>query len=161
MDKGNNKTKGPSHQELVEHLMRSMEQEGLTIEAADVPGHRRPGHVKTGLRRSRFRPDVVALDGRRTIFGVDKTEAEMSSGYVRHQLETFAGKCRMLVICMPQEAADQAVEGLFQNATMLRSQKMRLLRHPDSKWQEVPRTRQAKTRRTLDHASVIVIVEHH
>jgi hypothetical protein len=161
VDKGNRKAKGPLHEELVEHLMHSMEQEGLTIEAADAPGHRRPGHVKAGLRRSRFRPDVVALDGRRTIFGVAMTEAEASNAYVRNQLETFAGKCRMLVICIPQEAADQAVDALFHDADMLRRRKMRLLRYPDTKWQELPRTPQGTTRPSFDHASVILMAEHH
>ena len=161
MDKGNGKAKGPSHQELVEHLIRSMEQEGLTIEAADAPGHRRPGHVKAGLRRSRFRPDVVARDGRRTIFGVAKSEAEASHRYVRDQLETFAGKCRMLVVCIPRESAHPAVDALFDDADMLRWRKVRLLRHPDTRWQAVHRTRQAALRPTSDHASVIVVVEGH
>ena len=159
MAREKSKAKGPSHDELVAHLVSCMEQEGLTIEAAHVPGYRRPGHVKSGLPRSRFRPDVVARDGRRTIFGVAKTEAEASRAYVREQLETFSGKCRMLVICIPQEGADQAVETLFLNTDMLGRQKMRLLRHPDTKWQEGPRTPQA-TRQRADHVSV-VIVEHH
>jgi hypothetical protein len=153
------KAKGPSHDELVAHLVRCMEQEGLTIEAADARGYRRPGHVKSGLPRSRFRPDVVARDGRRTIFGVAKTEAEAGRAYVREQLETFSGKCRTLVICIPQEGADQAMDALFLNKDMVGRQKMRLLRYPGTKWQEVSRTPQA-TRRPADHVSV-VIVEHH
>jgi hypothetical protein len=157
VNKGKTKAEGPLHEELVEHLVRSMEQEGFTIEAADAPGYQKPGHVKPGLRRSRFRPDVVARDGRRTIFGVAKSEGEASKPYVRDQLETFAGKCRMLVICIPEEAADQAVDTLFHNADMLHSQRMRLLRHPDTKWQEVPRRPQA-TRRP-DHVSVRVMNE--
>ena len=159
MAKDKSKAKGPSHDELVAHLVRCMEQEGLTIEAADAPGHKRPGHVKSGLPRSRFRPDVVARDGRRTIFGVAKSEAEASRAHVREQLETFSGKCRMLVICIPQEGADRAVDALFLNKDMVGRQKMRLLRYPDTKWQEVSKTPQA-TRQRADHVSV-VIVEHH
>jgi hypothetical protein len=159
MAKEKSKGKGPSHDELVAHLVRCMEQEGLTIEAAHAPGYKRPGHVKSGLPRSRFRPDVVARDGRRTIFGVAKSEAEVSRAHVREQLETFSGKCRMLVICIPQEGADQAVDALFLNKDILGRQKMRLLRYPDTKWQEVSKTPQA-TRRPADHVSV-VIVEHH
>src|SRR5881398_2873222 len=128
--------KGALQEELVGHLVRCMEREGLTIEAAHAPGYRKPGNVKPGLSRSRFRPDVVARDGRRTIFGVAKSEAEASKGYVRDQLETFAGKCRMLVICIPEEAANQAVERLFHNPEMQHWRKMRLLRHPDTNWQE-------------------------
>ena len=158
--KGKSKTKGPSREELVAHLVRCMEQAGLTIEAADVPGYRRPGHVKPGLPRSRFRPDVVARDGRRTIFGMAMTEGEASRAYVRDQLETFTRKCRMLVICIPQECADQAVDALFLNSDMVRRNKVRLLRHPDTKWQEVLKTPQP-TRRPADHVSVRVIVEHH
>jgi hypothetical protein len=158
--KGKGKAKGPSREELVAHLVRCMEQTGLTIEAADVPGYRRPGHVKPGLPRSRFRPDVVARDGRRTIFGMAKSEGEASRAYVRDQLETFTRKCRMLVICIPQEGADQAVDALFLNSDMVRRNKVRLLRHPDTKWQEVLKTPQP-TRRPADHVSVRVIVEHH
>jgi hypothetical protein len=161
VDKRTGKVKGPLHEELVAHLVRCMEREGLTIEAADAPGYRKPGHVKPGLRRSRFRPDVVARDGRRTIFGVAKSEAEASQAYVPDQLETFAGKCRILVICIPQDAADQTVDTLFRNADMLHSQKLRLLRHLDSKWQEVPRTPQATRRPNSDHVSVRVMVERH
>jgi hypothetical protein len=107
-----------------------------------------------------LRPDVVARDGRRTIFGVAKSEAEASRARVRDQLETFSGKCRTLVICIPQEGADQAADALSHNADMIGWQKMRLLRHPDTKWQEVPRTPQA-ARRPTDHVSVRVIAEHH
>jgi hypothetical protein len=139
LDKGQSKVKGPLHEELVWHLVLCMKQEGLTIEAADVPGYRRPGVVKPGLLKSRFRPDVVARDGRRTIFGVAKSAPEASRADVRDQLETFASKCRMLVICIPQEAANQVVSALFHNADMPHWRKMRLLRHPDPKWQEVPR----------------------
>jgi len=158
--KGKSKATGPSREELVAHLVRCMEQAGLTIEAADVPGYRRPGQVKPGLPRSRFRPDVVARDGRRTIFGVARSEGEASRAYVRNQLETFTGKCRMLVICIPHEGADQALDPLFLNSDMLRSKKVRLLRHPDTEWQEVLKTPQP-TRRPADHVIVRIIVEHH
>jgi hypothetical protein len=129
-----------------------MEREGLTIEAADAPGHRK---VKAGLRRSRSRPDVVARDGRRTIFGVAKSAAEASKADVQDQLEALAGKCRMLVICIPREAADQAVDTLFQNVDMPLWGKMRLLRYPEARWQELPR-RQQTTRQPTPAVRVVV-----
>ena len=149
--------KGPSHEELVAHLVRSMEQRGLEIVAADAPGYRKPRHVKAGLRRLRFRPDVVARDGRRTIFGVAKSEAEASQGDLRDQLETFAGKCRMVVICVPERAADQAKATLFLNADMLHWRKMRLLRHPGTEWQEVRRSRTAAGQPIFNDAVRVVI----
>jgi hypothetical protein len=129
-----------------------MEREGLTIEAADAPGHRK---VKAGLRRARFRPDVVARDGRRAVFGVAKSATEASKANVQDQLETLAGNCRMLVICIPQEAANQAMDTLFQNADLPHWRKMRLLRYPEARWQELPR-RQATRQPT---AGVRVVVE--
>ena len=161
MAKARNKAEGPLHGELVEHLVRSMEREGLKIEAADAPGYRKPGYLKSGLRRSRLRPDVVARDGRRTIFGVATSEAEASKADVRDQLETFAGKCRMLVICIPEEGANQAVDTLFRKADMLNWRKMRLLRHPATTWQEAPRRPQASRRPAFDYASVRVVVDGH
>lgn len=156
IDKKRGKAEGPSRAELVEHLVRCMEQQGLTIEAADAPGYRKPGHIKQGLRRSRLRPDVVARDGRRTIFGVAKSEAEASEAHVPDQLETFAGKCRMLVICIPKQAANQAVDTVFHNVDMQLSRKMRLLRHPDANWREVPRRSQATKPATFDPRVVVV-----
>jgi hypothetical protein len=153
MKKGKSKAQGPSHEELVQHLLRSMEQQGLTIEAADAPGFRK---VKAGLRRARLRPDVVARDGRRAIFGVAKSAAEASKADLQDQLETLAGNCRMLVICIPQEAANQAVDTLFQNADMPNWRKMRLLRYPEARWQELPRRQQATRPPT---AGVRVVVE--
>jgi hypothetical protein len=148
------------NEELVEHLVRCMEQEGLTIEAANAPGYRRPRPVKSGLWRARFCPDVVARDGRRVIFGVVQSEVAASSESFRNQLETFASKCRMLVICVPGHAADRAVEVLFHNADMPHWRKMRLLRHPNAKWQDVPK--RAKTRRrNFDHPTVTVVEEGH
>ena len=148
-----------SHEELVEHLVRSMEEQGLSVVAADAPGYRKPRHVKSGLRRSKFRPDVVARDGRRTIFGVARSEAEATQGDLRDQLETFAGNCRMVVICVPEKAANQAMDALFQNADMLHWRKMRLLRHPGTRWQEVPRPRRAMGQPTFNHVSVRVVIE--
>jgi hypothetical protein len=145
MAKGKGRAQGPLHDKLVEHLLRTMEQEGLTIEAANAPGHRKPGHVKGGPRRTRVRPDVVARDGRRAIFGIANSDTEASLADVHDQLETLAGKCRMLVICIPEQTADHAVDALFQSADMSLRQKMRLLRHPDARWQAVPR-RQPATR---------------
>jgi hypothetical protein len=118
-----------------------MEQQGLTIEAADAPGHRKPAPVKSGLRRSRVRPDVVARDGRRTIFGV------VHGG---DQLEVLAGKCRTLVICVPQAVADQAASTLLHGVDMQLSRKMRLLKHPDTSWQEMPKRLQASRPAAFD-----------
>jgi hypothetical protein len=149
-----------THQELVEHLVRCMELQGFTIEAADAPGYRKPGNVKSGLRRSRVRPDVVARDGRRTIFGVAKGGAEASDAQVGDQLETFAGRCRMLVICIPKQAANQAGDTRFHSVDVQLSRKMRLLRHPDISWQEMPRRAQASRPATFDPV-VRIVADHH
>ena len=135
-----------THQELVEHLVQCMEQQGLTIEAADAPGYRKPGHVKSGLRRSKFRPDVVARDGRRTIFGV------VHGG---DQLEVLAGKCRTLVICVPKAVADEAASTLH-NVDMQLAPKMRLLKHPDTSWQEMPKRLQTSRPAAFDPVVRIV-----
>ena len=125
-------------QELIEHLMRAMEGAGLEIEAALAPGYRKPAHVKAGFLRSKPRPDVVARDGRRAIFGVAVSNAEDCS---REQLEILAGNCRTVVICVSAEAAGPAVDDLLQDAAKPHWKKMRLLRHPQTQWQEMPRRR--------------------
>ena len=136
-----------TRQELVEHLVRCMEQQGLTIEAADASGYRKPGHVKSGLRRSKSRPDVVARDGRRTIFGI------VHGG---DQLEALAGKCRTLVICVPKAVADEATSTLFHSVDTQLSRKMRLLKHPDTSWQEMPKRLQASRPPAFDPVVRIV-----
>jgi hypothetical protein len=140
-----------TRQELVEHLVLCMEQQGLTIEAADAPGHRKPPHVKSGLRRSRVRPDVVARDGRRTIFGI------VHGG---DQLEVLAGKCRTLVICVPKAVADEAASTLLHNVDTQLSRKMRLLKHPDTSWQEMPRRAHAARLPAFDPVVRIVADSH-
>jgi hypothetical protein len=155
--KAKRRTEGPPHQELVEHLVRSMEQVGLTIESADAPGYRKPGRVGSGLLRSGCRPDVIARHGRRTIFGVASHDADASKADVRDQLDTLAAKCRMLVICMPLEAADRAGDALFHNPDLLHWRKIRLLRHPDTTWQEAPRRLPSTKRPAFDHAVVRVV----
>jgi len=154
MDTRTSKVNAASHEELVAHLVRSMQRQGLTIEAANAPGYRKPGHVKSGRGRSRFRPDVVALDGRRTIFGVAKSGAEASSGDVRDQLEAFASKCRTVVICVPEKAAD----GLVRSSDTPSWRKLRLLRHPSTQWQDMPRTPRAMTRPAFAPAGVSVVI---
>ena len=123
-----------SKEELVAHLVRSMQQHGLVIQEANAPGYRKPGHIKSGLRRSKVRPDVVALDGRRTIFGIVS-----SKGDVDDQLEALAAKCRVVVICLPEKAAD----GLVTISETPSWRKLRLLRYPHTDWEEVRRPRQA------------------
>jgi hypothetical protein len=121
--------------ELVAHLVRCMQEQGLVIQEANAPGYRKPGHGKFGLRRSTVRPDVVALDGRRTIFGIVST-----TGEVDNQLEALAAKCRLVVICVPEKAADRLVT-TFSDTPSWR--KLRLLKHPHTIWEEARRPRQA------------------
>ena len=130
----------PGRKDLVRHLVLCMEQEGFTIEAAGVPGYPKPPQVKRfGLRPGRFRPDVVARDGRRTVFGIAKAGEEIGEAYVPEQLESFAQISRLLVICLPEAAADGAIETLFLKEHLPHWRKMRLLRYPAEKWQEVPK----------------------
>jgi hypothetical protein len=138
--------------ELVEHLVRCMEAAGLEIEAAGAPGYRKPGHIKGGFLRSKLRPDVVARDGRRAIFGVAVSSPEEC---VREQLEVLAGKCRTVVICVSAEAAGPAVDDLLQDAGKPHWRKMRLLRHPQTQWQEMPRRR--PTGATINPAITVVV----
>ena len=130
--------RGPSPEELVLHLVRCMEREGLTIEAADAPGYTKPSAVKRGLRPGRGRPDVIARDGRRTILGAAKTAQGIGESHVPGQLETFASKCRLLVVCVPEEVADDAI-ALLNAADMPHRPKVRLLRYPQAKWDEFPK----------------------
>jgi hypothetical protein len=146
---------GPSHEELVLHLVACMEREGLTVEAADAPGYGKPPQLKRGLRPGRGRPAVVARDGRRTILGEVKTAQEMGEGHVPEQLETFASKCRLLVVCVPEGVADEAVS-LLNGADMPHRPKMRLLRYPRAKWDEFPKL--AGPKKSRDLASLVRVV---
>src|SRR5919109_725458 len=125
---------GSSHEELVRHLVYSMEEQGLEIEAADLYGRPKPKQVKFGLRPGRSRPDVVAKDGRRTVFGVALTPTEITASHTPAKLETLAQRCRTLVVCVAEEAAQQALDALFNGANIPHRPKLRLLRHPLGKW---------------------------
>jgi hypothetical protein len=141
--------------ELVAHLVRCMEGAGLEIESAVAPGYRKPAHIKAGFMRSKLRPDVVARDGRRTIFGIAVSNADES---LREQLDVLAGKCRTIVICIPNDPADQALDMLLQDAGAPHFRKMRVLRHPSTKWQELPRRPRA-TAQPNPNPSVTVVIE--
>jgi hypothetical protein len=130
----------PSQEDLVRHLVLCMEQAGFTIEATDASGFAKPRQVKRfGLRPGRFRPDVVARDGRRTVFGEARSGAEISDKQTSERLETLARHCRLLVICLPEEVADEAIDTLFLKAHLPHWHKMRVLRYPRATWQELPR----------------------
>jgi hypothetical protein len=145
---------GPSHEELVLHLVRCMEREGLTIEGADAPGYSKPRQMKRlGLRRAR--PDVVARDGRRTILGEAKTAQEIGEGHVPGQLDAFASKCRLLIVCVPEGVVNEAV-ALLNRADMPHRPKMRLLRYPRAKWDEFPKL--AGPGNSRDLASLVRVV---
>ena len=151
-----NNPSGPSHEELVLHLVRCMEREGLTIEGADAPGYSKPRQVKRfGMRPGRARPDVVARDGRRTILGEAKTALEIGDGQVPDQLDAFASKCRLLVVCVPEGAVEEAV-ALLNRADMPHRPKMRLLRYPQAKWDEFPKL--AGPANLRDLASLVRVV---
>jgi len=131
---------GPLHEELVEHLLRCMEQAGMSIEAASAPGHPKPAPVtRLGLRPRRFRPDAVARDGRRTIMGEAMTAAELADGKSANRLETLSRNCRILILCIPDGAAEETVASLLRSAGMPHA-KGRLLRYPRESWEELPRT---------------------
>jgi hypothetical protein len=128
-------------EELVQHLVRCMEQQGLTVEAADAPGYKRPRLVKLfGLRSSRLRPDVIGRDGRRTVFGAVRCGSEIGEAHLANQLDSLASKCRLLVVCFPESAADNAIDTLFHQAPMSQRQRIRLLRHPKTRWEEIPKS---------------------
>jgi hypothetical protein len=128
----------PAREQLVQHLVACMEQAGITIEAADAPGHPRPKPVKLIGRGSRLRPDVVGLDGRRKMLGKVMTAAELGDSRLRGQLETLARNCRTLVVCIPEAAAGEARDTVF-GADLEHRAKIRLLLHPRAQWEELPR----------------------
>jgi hypothetical protein len=137
-------------EELGHHLLRCMEHHGLTIEAAGVGGHPKPGRFKLGLMRSRLRPDVVARDGRRSILGIALGRAELGDAAAPDRLDSLAQKCRLLVVCVGAECADEAIETLFRKP-MPHWRKMRLLTYPESKWEDVAR---AANRKRLSELAV-------
>jgi hypothetical protein len=147
----------PPHEELVRHLVRCMEDEGLEIEAADAPGHPKPKPVKRSLRPERSRPDVVARDRRRTVFGEALSVADIGESYIPEKLATLAQKCRLLVICVPESVAQQAIEKLFSGERMPHRPKMRLLRHPRAKWEEPPKQVGSKKPRGPDIGPHVVV----
>jgi hypothetical protein len=147
---------GPSHEELVRHLVFCIEEQGLEMEAADLYGHTKPKPVKMGLRPGRSRPDVVAKDGRRTVFGVGLLPSEIGAAYLPEKLATLAQKCRLLVICVSEDAAQQALDMLFNREQLAHRPKMRLLRHPLGKWEDPPKTMGPKTHYGPDFAPVVV-----
>jgi hypothetical protein len=127
---------------LVEHLLTAMQHEGLTVEAAATPGHADPAAMKVGaLRLGRVRPDVAARDQRRTVFGAVLTRDEVDESRTRGRLEALARGCRILVVCLPVDMADRAIEALFDHGDVPHRGKIRLLRYPDTSWAELPRPR--------------------
>ena len=147
---------GPSHEELTRHMVRSMEDEGFEIEAADVSGRAKPKPVKRGLRPARSRPDVVAKDGRRTVFGEALVPADIADPHTPEKLETLAQKCRLLIICVTEEAAQQALDVLFNAEQIPHRPKMRLLKHPLAKWEDPPKTVAPKTHYGPEFAPVVL-----
>jgi hypothetical protein len=123
--------------DLIQHLIGSMEKAGLEVEAADASGYAKPRQTKAlGLRRRRARPDVIAKDGRRTVFGAALADGDAG---VSDHLETLARHCRVLVICISDGDADQAIQTLFFDQHLPHWHKMRILRYPAEGWQELPK----------------------
>ena len=131
--------KATARESLVQHLVDCMEQEGLVVEAARLPGHKRPGAVKRGFVRSGPRPDAVGRDGRRAILGVAVSDRELADSEFPVHLEALAGKCRTLLVCLPDASADEVVNTVIRKGQVPSWRKLRLLRHPSTKWAEVPR----------------------
>jgi hypothetical protein len=150
-----NSTQGPSHEDLVRQLVRSMEEQGLEIEAAELYGRAKPKPVKVGLRPGRSRPDVVARDGRRTVFGLALLPSDISAAHMPEKVATLAQKCRLLVIVVSEDAVQQALDTLFNRERLAHRPKMRLLRHPALKWEDPPKTT-APQRYGPDFAHVVV-----
>ena len=137
---------------LVQHLVRVMEQEGLSIEAATTPGHRRPARLKLGgLKRSRLRPDVLARDGRRAILGLVLDRSQIHEPYLADELVAFASNCRLLVVCVAADAADETID-VFIRHLRRHWGKMRLLTHPGTQWEEVTKAANQERLRELARA---------
>jgi hypothetical protein len=137
--------------ELGQHLLGVLEQQGLTIEAATAPGYPQPGRMRLGIRRARLRPDVVAHDGRRTVLGIALDKELIRAAYVPAELDAYAGTCRMLVICVTQESANQAIQVLF-DKPVPNWRKMRLLRSPGERFEDVSRAANDRKLRDLVRA---------
>jgi hypothetical protein len=153
------KSQKPPREQLVEHLVGCMKRAGVTVEAADASGYKRPRHVKRlGLRQGRFRPDVVARDGRRSVLGVAKSGSELSEAHLPDQLEAFAQKCRLLVVCVTEADAEQALEALFPDTDTPHRLKLRLLRYPRPQWEDVPKAAGRKRLQVVRGYDVPVIV---
>jgi hypothetical protein len=145
---------GAAHEVLVAHLVRCMEREGLEIVGADIPGHPKPQALKRlSLRPSRARPDVVARDGRRTIFGEAKSGSQIAEGYVGSQLESFARNSRLLIVCVSKEASDRAVDVLLDAAHTQYRSKFRLLVYPEDTWEDLSKAANRKRLRELEQKS--------
>jgi len=144
-------THDPSREELVQHLLRVLENQKFEIEAAGVGGHPRPARIRLGLRRARLRPDVVARDGRRSVVGFALDRQLIREPYVPDELDAYAGTCRLLVICVADESADLAIKVLF-DKPMPNWRKMRLLRLPGEKFEEVPKAANERRLRDLVRA---------
>ena len=128
-----------------------MEEQGFTIEAAAARSHRRPGRIRLRLRRARLRPDVVARDRRRAILGFALDEELMREPYVPAELDAYAATCRLLVICVAQETANQAIHYLFEKPVP-NWRKMRLLKCPGTELEDVSRAANQKKLRELVRA---------
>lgn len=137
--------------QLVLHLVSCMEQEGITIEAAEAPGYPRPRQNKRfGLRTGRLRPDVAGRDGRRAILGVVTCGAQIGEAHLSGQLDALARECRTLVVCIPGETPEHAIDSAFPGERMPHRRKMRVLRYPDTKWQELRRVGGSDVPKFLD-----------
>jgi hypothetical protein len=136
----------PLHDELVQHLLRCMEKAGMEIGAASAAGYGRPAPVtRLGLRPRRWRPDVVARDGRRAVFGAAMTEDELAGSKAGDRLGTLSRNCRTLILCIPADVEEEAVETMLRGSDMPHA-KGRLLRYPRETWEELPKS--ADPRRT-------------
>jgi len=61
----------------------------------------------------------------------------------------------MLIICVPEDCGQQALDELFNREQLKHRPKMRLLKHPLAKWEDPPKTI-APRRHGLDFAPVVV-----
>jgi hypothetical protein len=156
MNESSKANQGPGHEELVRHLVFCMEEQGLEVEAADLPSREKPKPLKRGLRPGRSRPDVVARDGRRMVFGVALPASEIGHSHMPEKLATLAPKCRLLIVCVSSESAQYALDTLFNAPSLPHRPKMRLLRHPLGKWEDPPKTVAPKTHYGPDFAPVVV-----
>ena len=104
--------------------------------------------MRRGLKRARLAPDVVARDGRRSVLGFALDPQQFRQPSVPNELDTYAGTCRMLVICVAEENSNAAIHVLF-DKPMPNWRKMRLLRRPGTKLEEVAKLSGEKKLRDL------------